>query len=205
MWKQLHYLIAGGHYNTGKGDIYCNVFFSYRSGPDIVGVPQNQITDIGASVTFNCTATGLPAPNISWIKNNDSFALQSNPRVTFINDPLDDKSTQSHLFITRVKEEDFGKYQCEAKNSGDKNLSLPAFLTPKVSGQTFICISVCFPYHFKVETPRSLPLACQLSHPIEIFPTPSRRHKLGFWMTASWCTFPQNIKKFSISLEYDVS
>ena len=113
---------------------HCKVFFPTVHAPELIGVPRNQSADIGANVTFNCTATGLTTPSISWIKNNDSFALQSNPRVTFINDPLDDKSTQSHLFITRVKEEDFGKYQCEAKNSGDKNLSLPAFLTPKVSG-----------------------------------------------------------------------
>ena len=41
---------------------------------------------------------------------------------------------QSQLFITRVKKDDFGEYQCEAKNGGGENLSLPAFLTPKVSG-----------------------------------------------------------------------
>ncbi|XP_066023963.1 cell adhesion molecule-related/down-regulated by oncogenes-like isoform X1 [Pocillopora verrucosa] len=102
--------------------------------PELVGVLRNQSTDIGANVTFKCTATGLPKPNISWIKNNDSFALQSNPRVTFINNPhslTNHKTMHSQLFITRVKKEDFGKYQCEAKNSGGKNLSLPAFLTPK--------------------------------------------------------------------------
>ncbi|CAH3103741.1 unnamed protein product [Pocillopora meandrina] len=40
---------------------------------------------------------------------------------------------QSRLFITGAKKEDFGKYQCEAKNSAGKNLSLPAFLTSKDS------------------------------------------------------------------------
>ena len=110
-------------------------FFPTGPAPELVGVPRNQSTDIGANVTFKCTATGLPKPNISWIKNNDSFALQSNPRVTFINDPLDDTETmQSQLFITRVKKDDFGENQCEAKNGGGENLSLPAFLTPKVSG-----------------------------------------------------------------------
>ena len=105
--------------------------------PELVGVPRNQSTDIGANVTFKCTATGLPKPSISWIKNNDSFALQSNPRVTFIDNPhslKNHKTMQSQLFITGVKKEDFGKYQCEAKNSGGKNLSLPAFLTPKGTG-----------------------------------------------------------------------
>ncbi|XP_066015353.1 roundabout homolog 1-like [Pocillopora verrucosa] len=104
--------------------------------PELVGVPRNQSTDIGANVTFNCTATGLPGTSISWIKDNDSFALQSNPRAIFINNPHSStiqKTMQSQLFITGVKKEDFGKYQCEAKNSGGRNLSLPAFLSSKVS------------------------------------------------------------------------
>ena len=108
--------------------------FPTGHGPELLGVPRNQSADVGANVTFSCTATGLPAPSISWIKNNDSFALQSNPRVTFNNNPLDGKTMQSQLFITGVKKEDFGKYQCEAKNSGGRNLSLPAFLSSKVSG-----------------------------------------------------------------------
>ena len=118
-----------------KGIFIATYFFLTGPAPELIGVPQNQSTDIGANVTFSCTATGLPRPNISWIKNSDSFALQSNPRVTFINDPLDDTETmQSQLFITRVKRDDFSEYQCEAKNGGGKNLLLPAFLTPKVSG-----------------------------------------------------------------------
>ena len=102
--------------------IHCNIFFPTVHAPELIGVPRNQITDIGANVTFNCTATGLLAPSISWIKDSDLFALQSNPR--------DDKSTQSQLVIARVKEEDFGKYQCEAKDSGDKNV-FAGFFSPE--------------------------------------------------------------------------
>ena len=114
-------------------------FFPIGLAPELVEVPRNQSIDIGANVTFNCTATGLPKPSISWIKNNDSSALQSNPRVTFINNPnslTNQKTPHSQLFITGTKKEDFGKYQCEAKNSAGKNLSLPAFLTSKDSGET---------------------------------------------------------------------
>ena len=123
-----------------KGDIYCNVFFPTGPAPELVEVPRNQSIDIGANVTFNCTATGLLKPSISWIKNSDSSALQTNSRVTFSSSynnsssSKNHKTMQSQLFITGAKKEDFGKYQCEAKNSAGKNLSLPAFLTSKDSG-----------------------------------------------------------------------
>ncbi|XP_066019353.1 fibroblast growth factor receptor 1-like isoform X2 [Pocillopora verrucosa] len=104
------------------------------AAPELIGVPRNQSADIGANVTFNCTAIGFPKPIISWIKNSDSSALQSNLRVKFINDSMDDKSIQSQLLlIVGVKMEDFGKYQCKAESVVGKNLSLPAFLTPKGS------------------------------------------------------------------------
>ena len=50
---------------------------------------------------------------------------------------MDDKSIQSQLLlIIGVKMEDFGKYQCKAESVVGKNLSLPAFLTQKGSGET---------------------------------------------------------------------
>ena len=117
-------------------------FFS-GAAPKLIGVPRNQSADIGANVTFNCTAIGFPKPIISWIKNSDSSALQSNLRVKFINDSMDDKSIQSQLLlIVGVKMEDFGKYQCKAESVVGKNLSLPAFLTPKGSGETCTCAVV---------------------------------------------------------------
>ena len=128
--------------NDNRGYLLQCAFFS-GAAPKLIGVPRNQSADIGANVTFNCTASGFPKPTISWIKNNDSSALQSNLRVKFINSPMDDKSIQSQLLlIIGVKMEDFGKYQCKAESVVGKNLSLPAFLTPKGSGETCTCAVV---------------------------------------------------------------
>ena len=125
------------------GVIYCDVLFFSGAAPKLVGVPRNQSADIGANVTFNCTASGFPKPTISWIKNNNSSALQSNLRVKFINSTMDDKSIQSQLLlIIGVKMDDFGKYQCKAESVVGKNLSLPGFLTQKGSGETCTCAVV---------------------------------------------------------------
>ena len=117
-------------------------FFS-GAAPKLIGVPRNQSADIGANVTFNCTAIGFPKSTISRIENSDSSALQSNLRVKFINNFMDDKSIQSQLLlIIGVKMEGFGKYQCKAESVIGKNLSLPGFLTQKGSGETCTCAVV---------------------------------------------------------------
>ncbi|CAH3104229.1 unnamed protein product, partial [Pocillopora meandrina] len=96
-----------------------------------IEVPMNQSVYIDSNVTFDCNATGLPKPSISWIKNDDFHTLQSNSSAK------DKKSIHSELFITKVKKEDFGVYKCVAMNSVGKKVSLLAVLSPKGEKKTF--------------------------------------------------------------------
>ncbi|PFX12564.1 Muscle, skeletal receptor tyrosine-protein kinase [Stylophora pistillata] len=98
-------------------------------------VPQHQSVEIGANVTFNCTAKGrLFKPTISWFKKRDLITLQSNSSLNVIEKSLDGNSMQSQLLITGVNNESFGQYRCEAENSnGDYKAVSWAFLTEKGS------------------------------------------------------------------------
>ena len=93
--------------------------------PEVVENPKNQSVFIGSNVTFNCTTMGLPTPAISWMKNNDSYAVTSNVRARVV---PENKSNHSQLIITEVKKEDNGKYQCVASNSAGERTSSAAFL-----------------------------------------------------------------------------
>lgn len=93
--------------------------------PEVVENPKNQSAFIGSNVTFNCTATGLPTPAISWMKNNDSYAVTSNVRARVV---PENKNNHSQLIITEVKIKDNGKYQCIARNSDGERTSSAAFL-----------------------------------------------------------------------------
>ena len=101
--------------------------------PEVVENPKNQSVFIGSNVTFNCTAMGLPTPAISWMKNNDSYAVTSNVRARVVSD---NKNNHSQLIITEVKIEDNGKYQCVASNSAGERTSSAAFLYIKELGKT---------------------------------------------------------------------
>ena len=105
--------------------------------PETVEDPKNQTVVAGFNVTLNCTAKGSPMPSITWIKNNDPLAIQSNPRIKYIKTTLDDKKIHSQLVIEDAKKEDKGKYHCLANNTVGEKTSNPAFLSIEDLGETY--------------------------------------------------------------------
>ena len=114
-----------------KRNVYCYFSIDIQK-PKIVEVPLNQTAAIGSNVTFSCTATGFPKPIITWTKENDSYSLQSNPRAKVT---ADEGKSVSHLLITGVKSDDYGKYQCVANNTAGVKTSRATFLYPGTEGK----------------------------------------------------------------------
>ena len=102
-------------------------YFIITEKPEIVEHPKNQTYSIGSDLVFSCTATGLPQPNITWIKNNDPNVTKTNPRLRTILD-LDDTKSHSVLLITEATKEDAGTYQCFVNNSAGERTSNVASL-----------------------------------------------------------------------------
>lgn len=67
--------------------------------PQIVEDPKNQTVDAGFNITFNCTAKGHPMPSLKWIKNDNSLAVRSNPRINVSQTFLDNVQIHSQLII----------------------------------------------------------------------------------------------------------
>ena len=105
--------------------------------PEIVEGPKNQRASIGSNATFSCTVKGLPRPTIYWIKDNASYPLQSNPRASVIQE-RNANDIRSLLLITGVQREDYGIYQCIAKNSAGRKESGVVFLIPRNLGEIYI-------------------------------------------------------------------
>ena len=82
--------------------------------------------DEGNSVTFECTATSIPAPEITWLKDGVELNSTSDPRITFgaASDPMDvsrdDGETvlevTRNLTLANTVDEDSGSYVCIATN-----------------------------------------------------------------------------------------
>ncbi|XP_020900100.1 receptor-type tyrosine-protein phosphatase S-like [Exaiptasia diaphana] len=74
--------------------------------PKIVRNPRYRFKKSGESVTFHCSATGSPKPQIFWTKNK--VPLVADKRVTMAND--------GRLMFTNLQKSDQGYYECVAQN-----------------------------------------------------------------------------------------
>ena len=68
----------------------------------------------GDELTLLCTATGYPAPNISWSFPRGSYSETSNNTVTLDNGL---QSVESQLVISDISKNDTGFYFCHAINA----------------------------------------------------------------------------------------
>ena len=87
---------------------------------------MNYSVDEGNSLTFECTATGIPAPEITWLRDGVELNSTSDPRIKFgIASRLIDVSRNDNetvlevtctLTLATAVDEDSGSYVCVATN-----------------------------------------------------------------------------------------
>ena len=72
---------------------------------------------------MNCITTGHPQSTVRWIKNDNSYDVQSTSR-TMVTGDRRDQNIHYQLFIEKVKKEDGGIYQCAASNIAGEKASI---------------------------------------------------------------------------------
>ena len=93
---------------------------------------MNYTVDEGNSLKFECTATGIPAPEITWLRDGVELNSTSDPRINFgiASDPMaisrDDNETVLEvtctLTLASAVDEDSGSYVCMATSiAGNRN------------------------------------------------------------------------------------
>ena len=72
---------------------------------------------LGGNLILNCSVSGVPLPNVVWIKNNEIYVNShlipnANISTTYINDHL----VLSELTLYNISLSDSGEYKCHASN-----------------------------------------------------------------------------------------
>jgi len=96
--------------------LYCVMFFClfilYVAGPGFVSPVADDIENEGAIANFDCQATGLPVPIISWYFNDVPVDVTNTMKYNV----LSNAPGQSTLRINNVQSSDVGTYTCNATN-----------------------------------------------------------------------------------------
>ncbi|XP_004855575.1 neogenin isoform X8 [Heterocephalus glaber] len=73
--------------------------------------PSSLVRVIGQSAVLPCVASGLPAPTIRWMKNEEALDIESSERLVLL--------AGGSLEISDITEDDAGTYFCIADNGND--------------------------------------------------------------------------------------
>ena len=87
-----------------------DLFFKPVPPENVTVTPEVQAKKEGTSATFECTADGIPTPELSWYKGAGD-KLETNGDIEIAN-----KSGSSILTIKLVDPKDDGTYTCRAEN-----------------------------------------------------------------------------------------
>ncbi|XP_062535649.1 uncharacterized protein LOC134204852 isoform X2 [Armigeres subalbatus] len=103
-----------GVYNCSFGDDYQLYNVTVLMLPTFLNNMTSYTSSVVASMSFNCSANGNPAPRITWFKNGREI---KNNHIVHFNYPI--------LRINTIDPEDEGLYQCIAKNeAGEASVSM---------------------------------------------------------------------------------
>ena len=78
--------------------------------PVITQAPMDVSGELGGSVVFTCTATGIPLPDITWMDEDGNMVEMTSDMV------INATNIQSTLTLSNLQDEDFDNYTCTATN-----------------------------------------------------------------------------------------
>lgn len=82
---------------------------TWKSRPQLKNIVLNKTAVVGDLVRLQCEVDGTPEPGITWTKDSQNVAPDSNILIK-------KTSFKSELTIQKVSKTDQGKYSCKASN-----------------------------------------------------------------------------------------
>ncbi|NXB77102.1 HMCN1 protein, partial [Donacobius atricapilla] len=111
---------------------------SIQVPPSIAGseMPSEVSVLLGESVQLLCNATGVPTPDVQWLKDGKTVRGTLNKLIVLCDGPCRVTPDGSTLNISRALTSDTGKYTCVATNSAgeeDRIFNLNVYVPPTIA------------------------------------------------------------------------
>ena len=111
-----------------------------------IPLPQANLVEVneGDTTVFTCSATGIPAPEITWLKEGRPFDQDYDSRVTLNTPNITEPNTIADLYLVHrtltlidTKDADSGNYTCVAENKNEVQPNVTFCFELFVRGRTF--------------------------------------------------------------------
>ncbi|XP_076348907.1 follistatin-related protein 5-like isoform X2 [Tachypleus tridentatus] len=104
-------LVHGGNYTCHaqrNRDVYQTHILHVHTLPEVHVIPKLQSRAPGELAEMECHVTGVPTPNVSWLKNDDELRVRVNKYTVVGNGTA--------LMVGKITYSDTGAYMCVASN-----------------------------------------------------------------------------------------
>ena len=106
--------------------------------------PEDTITNITTAIVSSCTATGIPTPDIAWLKDGTSLTSELDSRVNISQNSFFNDSGHFTLSVLSICDLDFSdssEYSCVASNTlGTGQATDTRSFTLEVQGTQLTCV-----------------------------------------------------------------
>ncbi|XP_063245186.1 hemicentin-1-like [Bacillus rossius redtenbacheri] len=89
-----------------------SVFLAVREPLTVTVAPESFTFTQDENITISCTASGVPKPKVTWMKNGSRIVDLPNSRIKLV----EDQENGINIVIGSARSFDEGLYQCEAEN-----------------------------------------------------------------------------------------
>ncbi|KAJ8247393.1 hypothetical protein GJAV_G00245870 [Gymnothorax javanicus] len=122
--------------------------------------PESQAREPGVTASLRCHSDGIPAPQLTWLKNGADITTQLSKQLTL-------QANGSEVHISNVRYEDTGAYTCIARNEAGVDEDISSLFVEDSARKTRLGVSNMFYVFYEDGVKVIQPVRCEIQRHIK--------------------------------------